>query len=46
MEDKYSILDKLIRFCLEKKLVVFLLVVGVIGWGTLVAPFDLSLIHI
>ena len=40
MEDKYSILDKLIRFCLEKKLVVFLLVVGVIGWGTLVAPFD------
>jgi Cu(I)/Ag(I) efflux system membrane protein CusA/SilA len=40
MDDKYSVLDKLIRFCLEKKLVVFLLVVGVIGWGTLVAPFD------
>ena len=39
-EDRYSTLDKLIRFCLEKKLIVFLLVVGVIGWGTLVAPFD------
>ena len=39
-DDKYSVLDKLIRFCLEKKLVVFLLVVGGIGWGTLVAPFD------
>lgn len=39
-DDKYSVLDKLIRFCLEKKLVVFLLLIGVIGWGTLVAPFD------
>ncbi|MHC4375519.1 MAG: efflux RND transporter permease subunit [Planctomycetota bacterium] len=39
-DDKLSFLDKIIRFSLEKKLVVLLLVVGVIAWGTLVAPFD------
>lgn len=33
-------LDKLIRFCLENKLVVFLLLFAVIGWGIIVAPFD------
>jgi Cu(I)/Ag(I) efflux system membrane protein CusA/SilA len=37
---KPSLLDKLIRFCLENKLVVFLLLFAVIGWGYLVAPFD------
>ncbi len=31
---------KIIRFCLENKLVVALVVVLVVGWGTLVAPFD------
>lgn len=36
----YSFLDKLIRFCLEKKLIVFLVLAGVIGWGALVAPFS------
>ncbi len=35
-----SFLDRLIWFCLRKKLVVFLLVLGVMGWGVLVAPFD------
>jgi Cu(I)/Ag(I) efflux system membrane protein CusA/SilA len=37
---KRSFLDLIIRFCLEKKLVVFLLVIVVIGAGVLVAPFD------
>jgi copper/silver efflux system protein len=32
--------DKVIRFCLENKLVVTLIVVAIIGWGILVAPFD------
>ncbi|REJ65791.1 MAG: AcrB/AcrD/AcrF family protein [Planctomycetota bacterium] len=33
-------IDKVIRFCLVNKLVVALLVIAVIGWGVLVAPFD------
>ncbi len=33
-------LNKLIRFCLEYKFVVALVVLGIIGWGVLVAPFD------
>lgn len=32
--------DKVIRFCLEQKLVVFLIVAVVMGWGLVVAPFD------
>ncbi|OQA23983.1 MAG: Cation efflux system protein CusA [Verrucomicrobia bacterium ADurb.Bin345] len=35
-----SPLDRLIRFFLENKLVVYLLVLFFIGWGVLVAPFD------
>lgn len=35
-----SLLDGIIRFCLDNKLVVVLLVVAVVGWGVLVAPFD------
>ncbi|UCC98645.1 MAG: efflux RND transporter permease subunit [Phycisphaerales bacterium] len=31
---------KLIRFCLENKLVVCLWVIFVVGWGVMVAPFD------
>jgi len=31
---------KLIRFCLENKLIVWLVVIFVVGWGVLVAPFD------
>ncbi len=38
-----SILDKVIRFCLENKLVVGLLVILFIGWGLGVAPFDWNL---
>ncbi len=41
--DNYSLLDKLIRFCLERKLIVFLLLAGVIGWGVMVAPFSWKL---
>jgi len=33
-------LDKLIAFSLDKKLVVTLLIIGVILWGIVVAPFD------
>ncbi len=35
-----SIIDALIRFCLENKLVVGLLVLFFVGWGIRVAPFD------
>ena len=34
-----GIIDRIIRFCLENKLVVFLLVAFVIGWGYRVMPF-------
>lgn len=35
-----SLLDKIIRFFLEKKIVVFLLIVLLFLWGVMVAPFD------
>jgi copper/silver efflux system protein len=35
-----SLLERIIRFCIEKKLVVFLLVLLLVGWGIFVAPFD------
>ena len=38
-----SLLDKVIRFCLEQKLVVLLLSAMIIGWGVMVAPFDWDL---
>jgi len=40
---KQSPIDKLIRFCLENKLVVALLVIMIVVWGLLVAPFDWQL---
>ncbi|MEX0742145.1 MAG: efflux RND transporter permease subunit, partial [Phycisphaeraceae bacterium] len=39
-EDHNSLLDRLIRFCLEQKLVVVVTVLLLIGWGVAVAPFD------
>ena len=33
-------ISKVIRFCLENKLVVALAVIVVMAWGVLVAPFD------
>ncbi len=35
-----SLLDRVIRFSLERKLVVALMVVALVMWGILVAPFD------
>lgn len=40
---KQSLIDKVIRFCLENKLVVGLLVIMFLGWGIMVAPFDWDL---
>ncbi|QGY41448.1 AcrB/AcrD/AcrF family protein [Pseudodesulfovibrio cashew] len=37
-----TLTDKVIRFCLEQKLIVFLLVALIMGWGMVVAPFDWS----
>ena len=33
-------MSRIIRFCLEQKLIVFLVTLSVIAWGTMVAPFD------
>ncbi|MFC2088196.1 efflux RND transporter permease subunit [Calditrichota bacterium] len=33
-------LDKIIRFCLENKLIVTLILLAIIAWGIRVAPFD------
>jgi Cu(I)/Ag(I) efflux system membrane protein CusA/SilA len=38
-----SFLDRIIRFCLENKLVVALIVTATVGWGVMVAPFDWDL---
>lgn len=38
-----SFIDRVIRFCLENKLVVVLLLLFIISWGILVAPFDWKL---
>jgi Cu(I)/Ag(I) efflux system membrane protein CusA/SilA len=38
--DQQTFFDKIIRFCIENKLVIFLLILLVIGWGVVVAPFD------
>ncbi len=35
-----SLIDKLIRFSLEQKLIVFLVLLMITGWGIMVAPFD------
>jgi len=37
---RLSPIDRIIRFCLENKLIVALLVMLFIGWGVMVAPFD------
>lgn len=35
-----SLLDRAIRYCLENKLVVAIIVLVIIAWGIMVAPFD------
>lgn len=37
---EYTLVDKIIRFCLENKFIVILLALGIILWGLIVAPFD------
>ena len=37
------ILNRLIRFCLERKVVVAVVVALMLGWGLTVAPFDWNL---
>jgi copper/silver efflux system protein len=43
MNGSPSLLDRVVRFFLEQKLVVFLLVMVIVGWGIAVAPFDWKL---
>jgi len=38
-----SLLEKVIRFCLQNRMIVFLAVVILVGWGLVVAPFDWQL---
>ncbi|MHC4501190.1 MAG: efflux RND transporter permease subunit, partial [Planctomycetota bacterium] len=40
---RMNLLDRVIRYCLENKLVVILLTVAIIAWGLMVAPFDWNL---
>ncbi len=35
-----SLIDKVIAFCLDNKLVVFLATLAILAWGLMVAPFD------
>ncbi len=42
-DDRLSVLDKIMRFCLDNKLVVALLCVVIMVWGAMVAPFDWQL---
>ncbi|MEE9443794.1 MAG: efflux RND transporter permease subunit [candidate division Zixibacteria bacterium] len=41
--EKYSIIDRLIKYCLDNKLIVSLLTLIIIAWGVMVAPFDWNL---
>ena len=36
----HSFLDKIIRFFLENKIIVFLMILSILLWGIMVAPFD------
>ena len=40
IQQRPSILDRLIRFCLEMKIIVFLMIALFTVWGIMVAPFD------
>ena len=37
---RMSLPDRIIRFCLDVKIVVYLMILLFVGWGILVAPFD------
>ncbi len=40
---KTTVLDRIIRYCLENKLVITLITIVLIVWGIMVAPFDWNL---
>jgi len=42
-EEARTPVERVIRFCLQNRLVVFLLLLMFVGWGILVAPFDWDL---
>jgi len=39
-KERLSLLDKIIAYTIDNKLIVFLILAGLIFWGVLVAPFD------
>jgi Cu(I)/Ag(I) efflux system membrane protein CusA/SilA len=41
--ERISVLDHVIRFCLENKLVIGLVTIVIVVWGIMVAPFDWEL---
>ena len=43
INSRSSLLEKIIWFCLNNKLVIGILLLMVIGWGVIVAPFDINL---
>lgn len=43
---KLSPVDRVIKYCLENKLIVTIVMLVVIGWGIMVAPFDWRLGHL
>ncbi|MFH1851493.1 MAG: efflux RND transporter permease subunit, partial [Candidatus Neomarinimicrobiota bacterium] len=44
--ERLSFVDRVIKYCLENKLIVGLLVLLMIGWGVIVAPFDWNIASI
>ena len=38
--ERYSWMDSIIHFCLNKKAIIFAMVLVIVGWGVVVAPFD------
>lgn len=42
-KNEYSILDKIIRTCLENKLIVVLITIIFLAWGIWVNPFDINI---
>ncbi len=37
---RYHLITRVVRFCLERKIIVLLSALLVVGWGVMVAPFD------
>jgi Cu(I)/Ag(I) efflux system membrane protein CusA/SilA len=43
VSERLSVIDRVIKFCIEQKLIVFLGILGIIAGGVFVAPFDWNL---